>query len=150
MQTQLTELQSGTSQLSSSKTEIKRLTDELKTAKKTSADATKLADRLKGVERQYRDEVEARKSVEAKMSDLKVQLDAEKQSGIEEAKRALRAETELLMLGAQKEVEKSLLEVQQVERQLAASQARVTQLEREVIRLQKHEHALHELLGAAE
>ena len=150
LQTQLTELQSGTSQLSSSKTEIKRLTDELKTAKKTSADATKLADRLKGVERQYRDEVEARKSVEAKMSDLKVQLDAEKQSGIEEAKRALRAETELLMLGAQKEVEKSLLEVQQVERQLAASQARVTQLEREVIRLQKHEHALHELLGAAE
>ena len=79
-----------------------------------------------------------------------MRLDAEKQSGIEEAKRALREETEVLMLSAQKEVEKSLLEVQQVERQLAVSQARVTQLEREVIRLQKHEHALHELLGAAE
>lgn len=150
LQTQLTQLQSGASQLSSSKAEIKRLTDELKTAKKTAADATKLAERLKIAERQHRVEIEARKSVEAKMSDLEVRLDAEKQSGIEEAKRALREETEVLMLSAQKEVEKSLLEVQQVERQLAVSQARVTQLEREVIRLQKHEHALHELLGAAE
>lgn len=150
LQTQLTQLQSGASQLSSSKAEMRRLTDELKTAKKTAADATKLAERLKIAERQHRVELEARKSVEAKMSDLEMRLDAEKQSGIEEAKRALREETEVLMLSAQKEVEKSLLEVQQVERQLAVSQARVTQLEREVIRLQKHEHALHELLGAAE
>ena len=48
---------------------------------------------------------------------------------------------------AQEEVERSRAECQMAKKELRFSKSRVRQLEDEVLRLQKHEHALHELLG---
>jgi len=54
------------------------------------------------------------------------------------------------MQGAQAEVTKALMESERLKRRLRASGARVTQLENEIIRLQKHEHALHALMDATD
>jgi uncharacterized small protein (DUF1192 family) len=71
-------------------------------------------------------------------------------ANVEKAKEELREETELMMQGAQAEVTKALMESERLKRRLRASGARVTQLEKEIIRLQKHEHALHALMDAAD
>ena len=71
-------------------------------------------------------------------------------ANVEKAEEELREETELLMQGAQAEVTKALMESEHLRRRLKASGARVTQLENEIIRLQKHEHALHALMDAAD
>jgi predicted nucleic acid-binding Zn-ribbon protein len=55
-----------------------------------------------------------------------------------------------MMQGAQAEVTKALMESERLKRRLRASGARVTQLENEIIRLQKHEHALHALMDATD
>ena len=71
-------------------------------------------------------------------------------ANVEKAEEELREETDLLMQGAQAEVTKALMESEHLRRRLKASGARVTQLENEIIRLQKHEHALHALMDAAD
>ena len=116
-------------------------------ARKAHATAAELRERLESAEVQIREHRDARESAESKVLELESQLAADGKAALEKAKEALREETELLLQGAQAEIEKALLEVQDTEWKLEVSQARVSQLEREVIRLQKHEHALHSLLG---
>ena len=116
-------------------------------ARKAHATAAELRERLESAEAQIREHRDARESAESKVLELESQLAADGKAALEKAKEALREETELLLQGAQAEIEKALLEVQDTEWKLEVSQARVSQLEREVIRLQKHEHALHSLLG---
>jgi chromosome segregation ATPase len=84
---------------------------------------------------------------------LTIELDkygAWRVANVEQAKEELREETELMMQGAQREVAKALMESERLKRRLRASGARVAQLENEVIRLQKHEHALHALIDAGD
>ena len=91
----------------------------------------------------------SRKEVERLTVELQ-KYAAGRAANVEKAKEELREETELLMQGAQAEVTKALMESERLRRRLKASGARVAQLENEIIRLQKHEHALHALMDAAD
>lgn len=124
---------------------------EIKSRAESAARDAKLAStELKEKIRTSRAELAAsRKEVQRLFTELE-KYAAGRASNVERAKEELREETELMIRGTQEEVSKALLESERLKRRLGASGARVTQLGNEVIRLQKHEHALHAILGAAD
>tara|TARA_B110000977_G_scaffold181706_1_gene242649 strand:- start:7842 stop:13622 length:5781 start_codon:yes stop_codon:yes gene_type:complete len=149
--TKLEEL-SGEAQVSAvSSEELQTELVEIKSRAESAARDAKLA--RTELEAKLRASSAEREAARTEVQRLSTELEryaAGRAGNVERAKEELREETELMMRGAQEEVTKALMESERLKRRLRASGARVAQLINEIIRLQKHEHALHAILGAAE
>lgn len=166
---QLTDLQSDTHKLEMDAiSKLEELSGEAQVSAASSEELhVQLVEIKSQAERAARDAKLERTALEGKLRTSNAELSASREeverlttelhkyaegraANVETAKEELREETELLMQGAQAEVTKALMESERLKRRLRASGARVTQLENEIIRLQKHEHALHALMDAAD
>ena len=123
--------------------ELKRLGSQVKSLEET----------LNAARKETLDENAAREAAHARIAVLERQLTDESgeasltTAAALEALNRLKEESEELLAESQQEVEESRAEYYQAMRQLKAAESRITQLQAEVVRLQKHEHALHTLLG---
>ena len=166
---QLTDLQSDTHKLEMDAiSKLEELSGEAQVSAASSEDLhVQLVEVKSQAEKAARDAKLERTALEGKLRTSNAELSASREeverlttelhkyaagraANVEKAKEELREETELMMQGAQAEVTKALMESERLKRRLRASGARVTQLEKEIIRLQKHEHALHALMDAAD
>jgi chromosome segregation ATPase len=166
---QLTDLQSDTHKLEmDAVSKLEELSGEAQVSAASSEELhMQLVEIKSQAERAARDAKLERTALEGKLRTSNAELSASREeverlttelhkyadgraANVKTAKEELREETELLMQGAQAEVTKALMESERLKRRLRASGARVTQLENEIIRLQKHEHALHALMDATD
>ena len=151
----------GTAELSSAKEEAVHLRGEVKKVQLAAFDASasdvNVKSKIFAAEEALKDskaELEiarlAREAAEARVSALEQRLGLLGTTAGEPARELDEGSNEeivQLLDVAQEEVERSRAECQMAKKELRFSKSRVRQLEDEVLRLQKHEHALHELLG---
>jgi chromosome segregation ATPase len=115
-----------------------------------------LEEALSVARKNTQDEKAAREDSQVRMATLERRLVADSGAASSTTAAALdvmnrlKEESERLLAESQQEVQDSHAECDQTWKQLKAAELRVAQLQDEVVRLQKHEHALHALIGAAE
>ena len=158
-----TRLACGAAELSSAKEEAVQLREEVKKIQLAALDAsasdTNVKSKINAVKEALKDseaalEIErlAREAAEARVSALEQRLSLLNSTAGEftqQLDEGSNEEIAQLLDVAQEEVERSRAECQIAKKELRGAKSRVRQLEEEVLRLQKHEHALHALLGSA-
>lgn len=122
---------------------------------RTSAQMQTLEEALSDARRKFQEEQASREAAEARITALEERLSSDNQASKTataaiDAMDRLRVESEQLLASVRLEVQVQKRATHEARKKLSASESRVAQLEQEVVRLQRHEHALHTVIGRTE